>query len=123
RSIRIVLAATWYCARAIAAVARSACAAVPGSARKPVKKYGCTAGPASVIPPEVARDSSSRNSTEGVAYRYARVTDPVRLIAGCYRPRAACARTYVRKYSGRPSGLRISPRGVVSWATFAEDEV
>jgi hypothetical protein len=51
-----------------------------------VKKYGCIAGPASVIPPEVARDSSSRTSTEGVAYRYARLTGPVRLIARCYRP-------------------------------------
>ncbi len=83
RSIRTVAAATWYCARAIAAVASSACAAGPGSARNPVKKHGCTAGPASVTPPEVASEStpqespeaSSRGSAclsspEGAAYRY-----------------------------------------------------
>jgi hypothetical protein len=54
--------------------------------------------------PSAIRESLSRNSTEGAAYPYARVTDPDPLIAGCYRPRAARARTYVRMCSGRPPG-------------------
>src|SRR5262249_42523079 len=50
-------------------------AAGPGSARKPLKKYGCSSGPTSVTPPLVPSSTSlppaSRRTADGIRYRYA----------------------------------------------------